>query len=273
MVGALVALAASAGLAWWSVSGDVTTPQPDSAPRITAPAAPPPAPKASASPAADAAQVDRAYDAVREVYADGGADGLVQFSSYCAQSLRADPQVLDFCLAFDLYATPVVGSAGDANAQAWFHEAPARGLAAARAALPAGADADGRLDAVRRLARRASAAAPATAKPAARVRAPAAPKAAAARPRAKPAVASRPCRLRSTPVERVLCASPALQKTDRRLQRAYGQALASGADRRRLARDQAHFRVSLNAASPDRAAVAKLYERRIGELRQLARRR
>jgi hypothetical protein len=52
----------------------------------------------------------------------------------------------------------------------------------------------------------------------------------------------------------------------------YRRALATGADPRKLARDQARWRAAVNAAAPSRAAVARLYHRRTRALQAQVRR-
>ena len=52
---------------------------------------------------------------------------------------------------------------------------------------------------------------------------------------------------------------------------AYRRALAAGASPRRLAREQARFHAAVNAAAPDRPAIARLYHRRTRALEKLAR--
>ncbi|MDB5468270.1 MAG: hypothetical protein JWQ46_3032 [Phenylobacterium sp.] len=293
--GALAAAAASLALAWWFGVDDNrqlarTSPTP-------APSSSRPSPERSYAGALDAAQVGRAYAQVQDVYADRGAAGLVRFSRTCGESLRADPRVLDFCLAFDMYAGPVAASGGaDAEARAWFADGAARRLAETHAALPPGADAAGHLAAVQRLMRDASGVASprvtaeAQGKPVRpAVRAATAKARPIARHVARPTTSRRPhaasvrtaaisgrapgptrCRLRSTPADRTVCANPSLQASDRRMQAAYRAALASGANRARLSRDQARWRVALNRAAPRRAAVGALYESRIRELRAMA---
>src|SRR5262249_23235808 len=136
LVGALAAIAASAGLVWWMTPpGKVA--RPPTAP--LAKVAPPSVtfPKAPGTP--DRAQVPRAFDDVQDAYADGGAQGLAQADAYCAAALKTDGRVLDYCLAFDLYAAAVAPEIGRSEA------VDSTRLAQARAALPAGADPAARL--------------------------------------------------------------------------------------------------------------------------------
>ena len=169
LIAAAVAIAASAGLAWWAAGSR----HPDSAARPPPAAQPPaaaPAPQplrfAAAEP--DPAQVRQAYGEAQGVYAAGGPDALVRTSTACAKATPGDPQRLDYCLAFDVYASEIVaGGAGDAAAADWFGDAGARGLALARGALPEGVDAAGRLAQVAALAQ-AEVPKPPAAKPSAR---------------------------------------------------------------------------------------------------------
>jgi uncharacterized protein YecT (DUF1311 family) len=260
-LGAVAAAVASAGLVYWISAGDDPT--------LSAP--PPARPverRAYAPLRADAEQVVRAYEQVQEVYAGQGPTGVASFARSCADGLASDPGVLDFCLAFDIYADAFAGD--DAEARAWRASADSRDLALARSALPPGQDAGARLAAVRELARQTSLQAPdAAPEPPAAAEAPAV--TSAAHPRSAPAesvavartnadVAA--CRRRATAAQRTVCASPALRQADRRLRLAYRRAIAAGASPRQLARDQARFRAAVSAAAPNRAAVARLYYRR-----------
>src|SRR5690242_17739403 len=96
VIGAVLAAAASAGLAWYLTRAE-PAPTPVSKPQVAEIA-----PQVHrAAPVADGSQVERAYDQVQTVYADQGAAGLARFSEGCADTLAKDPRVLDFCLAFD----------------------------------------------------------------------------------------------------------------------------------------------------------------------------
>ena len=147
VVGAVAAAAVSVGLIWWMAPQQ--SPESPAPPALRPPAAPrAPPPKAGVQP--DRAQVQRAFDEVQDAYADGGPEGLARADADCAAALKADGRVLDYCLAFDLFATavaPAFRPAGDAEA--------AR-LAQARTALPAGADPAARLSAVRAMMRETS---------------------------------------------------------------------------------------------------------------------
>lgn len=158
VLAALVALFASAGLAWW-----VAKPNPDSS--VAAAPPPPEAPAASAAPSKpaapvryaagdpDPAQVRQALADVQQAYADGGAEGLLQASGACARQLAADPGRLDYCVAYDVYAAQIMPPDSGPAAADWFREAPDRDLALARAALPASVDANNRLTQVAELTR------------------------------------------------------------------------------------------------------------------------
>ena len=269
VLGAAGAALASAALVYWIGGSEdrgltpatVTPPSPE--PRAYAPARP------------DAGQVLRAYDQLQESYADEGLAGVQAFSAACGREVARDPATLDFCLAFDHFAAALDGASVDA----------ARDLALARSALAPGADAPGRLAAVQALARRTSLAsasseetpAPAAARPK-RPRAPtnvrkaAAAQSAKAAQRARLARVAAACRKRGPPARQVVCASPRLRQADLRMRGAYQLALAAGADPHRLARDQARWRARVNAASKDRAALARLYQRRTTTLQAQARR-
>jgi hypothetical protein len=141
ILGAFFALSISAGLVWWLAAQPVSAPAPAVATRpTTRPVAPL---------EADFAQIQRAFEAVQDAYADGGEDGLARADADCAAALKADARVLDYCLAFDLYATTVAPpiARGDSDAVR---------LAQAREALPPGADAAARVSQVRALMRQAS---------------------------------------------------------------------------------------------------------------------
>lgn len=281
VAGALIAAVASGALAWWLSSDDRgrMTAQGDTQPAVVEPQsriAP-----IRASTAADPAQVRRAYDEVRSVYADGGAPALARFAQECSATLASDPRILDYCVSFDMYAAALAPSEGEA-AQ-WFQVGEARRLRLARAALPQGADAEARLAEIGQLMRAATrapdapqpVAAPAAVTPAPTQRT-AAPVKAAAPPvqriaaKAPPRKAAGPkanprCRFAPTPAERLLCANPSLQAADRRLQRAYSRAIAAGADREVIDGEQAAWRTARNGAA-NRREMAQLYARRMAEL-------
>jgi hypothetical protein len=166
---AVVALVASAGLAWWIASptqpADVVAP-PAQPPPPAAPAhqtKPEPLRYAPAEP--DPAQVRQALVDVQQAYADGGAEGLVQASAACARQLPLDPRRLDYCLAYDVYAAQIVPPGSGPAAADWFKEARDRDAALAAAALPAGVDAANRMAQVGELTRAVLPGEPAKAKP------------------------------------------------------------------------------------------------------------
>jgi hypothetical protein len=150
IVAAVVAVAASAGFAWWFAAPDRNT---DVA---AAPAPAPPPPKAEpiqplrfAAADPDPNQVRRAWADVKQGYADGGPEALVRASQACAKAVPTDPQSLDYCLAYDRYASTIAqgGEAGAGGAD-WFADSTGRDLALARTALPDGVDASNRLEQV-----------------------------------------------------------------------------------------------------------------------------
>lgn len=269
VVGALAAALASGALVWWLGGEDrgrieLSRPEPPAAT-----ATPTEAAKVVAAPAADPAQVRRAYDQVQATYAEGGAPGLAGFAHECAEALAGDPRILDYCLAFDIYASALAPAQGEAAD--WFRVGEARRLRLAREALPAGADPQIRLAEIQGLMRLASSAPP-QATPAQAPPVQATPVRAAPAPVRK-AVRAAPvsrCRFEPTPARRMICANPSLQAADRRMQSAYRQALAAGADRDILEGEQAAWRTARNGAS-GREEMADLYARRMGELAQHAR--
>jgi hypothetical protein len=143
LLGALIALAFSAGLVWWLAAPNA----PGHGSGVVVQTTPRPQPKASAT--ADAAQVQRAFEAVQDAYADSGAEGLARANADCEAALKGDPRVLDYCLAFALYAGAVAPELTGPDADA-------TRLAVARVALPPGVDPVARLGAVRALMRTAS---------------------------------------------------------------------------------------------------------------------
>jgi hypothetical protein len=276
IAGLLAAAVLSGGLAMWLASPDrggfrnpdVVRVQPRLMPVRIAPSA------------ADPEQVRRAYEDFTNVYAASGAPGLARFGDSCAASLKGDPRILDFCLAFDLVADTVQGDgAGEGRDEA-------RRVALVRAALPPGAEPDARIAEVRRLMRQVSGVPEAPGPPARVTRAiaprPQAParanlqKAAAKAPlqtaRAQPAVARRadPCAGKPR-ADRMVCAFPALAAQHRQMRAAYDRALAAGADPLEIDRAQAEWREQRNAAH-DSKQLSALYAQRIRELSAAARR-
>jgi uncharacterized protein YecT (DUF1311 family) len=88
---------------------------------------------------------------------------------------------------------------------------------------------------------------------------------AAARPRAGDGPSFN-CRIARSASERLVCADPDLARLDRRLNAAYEDAIAAGADRRALRREQDQWLAVRERAAPDPDAVADTYRRRIEEL-------
>ena len=147
VVAALIAVGASAGLAWWFAvpdrAADVSArPAPQfAASRPPNTEAPAPLRFAAADP--DPGQVREAWVDVRQGYAEAGPSGLVRASQACAKGLPAAPQRLDYCLAYDIYASAVAPQRGDGAD--WFANAGDRDLALALTALPQGVSPDNRL--------------------------------------------------------------------------------------------------------------------------------
>lgn len=143
VLGACAAAVASAGLAYWIGSaGDPTFKRPGHERPTYAPSE------------ADAGQVVRAYQQVQDVYAKQGRTGVAGFARGCSGSLSADPAALDFCVAFDIYATSLMGE-GE-RAQALRASATERELGLVRTALAPSEDPVARLARIRDLARSAS---------------------------------------------------------------------------------------------------------------------
>jgi len=90
------------------------------------------------------------------------------------------------------------------------------------------------------------------------------------------AVNTRPsfnCRYARTVSERMVCADPNLAASDRRLNRAYNQAIASGVSERALRRQQdIWLSAREDAARSGPGEVAQVYEARIAELQDMAER-
>jgi uncharacterized protein YecT (DUF1311 family) len=78
-----------------------------------------------------------------------------------------------------------------------------------------------------------------------------------------------PCLDLPTAAERLVCGYPSLAAQDRQLRTAYERALAAGADRRELDRDQAAWRGESEKVS-DHRQLAERYDRRIRELQSAA---
>lgn len=74
------------------------------------------------------------------------------------------------------------------------------------------------------------------------------------------------CLAEPTPAERALCLNPDLRNADRRMREAYDKAVAAGADREALDREQAEWRTARNMAAHSKDAVARLYDQRIEQL-------
>lgn len=93
--------------------------------------------------------------------------------------------------------------------------------------------------------------------------------------RPAPRAAARPsfnCRYARTPSERMVCVDPHLAAADRRLARAYGEAIDAGVPERVLRRQQdVWLGAREGAARYGPEDVARVYEARISELQQMAR--
>ncbi len=265
ILGAVAAIVVSSGLAYWLsrpeapfANAEVLTPRPQAEILRVA------------TPRADVEQVRRAYDEFTSVYATAGVPGLARFAESCRQSLAGDPRILDFCLAFDLFAASVQSDRATAGKDEAAH------LAMVHAALPGEAAPDRRIAEVRRMMRQASGVpeslraaddAPAARDGVRRVSLAAPPP--ATRKRVRPAIPPT-CRAKPTPADRLVCADPALGAQHRRMRAAYDKALAAGADPLAIDRGQAEWRVARNAQG-DRKALMSIYERRIWELQAAAR--
>lgn len=95
--------------------------------------------------------------------------------------------------------------------------------------------------------------------------------AAAAPSATAPAGPSFDCAAHLTRGQAAVCADPGLAALDRRMARAYGQALAAGAPAGDLRADQADWRAAReDAAERSPGAVAQVYDERIRELTDLA---
>lgn len=79
------------------------------------------------------------------------------------------------------------------------------------------------------------------------------------------------CRYARSPSEEMVCSDPALAAADRRLNRAYERAIASGIPARELRAEQDDWlSIREDAARRSPRAVASVYEQRIRELNRLA---
>lgn len=277
LLGLLLLALISGLLAWWFGSEDRSRMQDAPAPSPPSAAARADA-ESFAPPAADPAQVRRAYDEVRTTYAEGGAPALVDFARQCAETLGTDRRVLDFCVAFDMYAQALAPREGEAAE--WFQVAEARRQRLAQEALGPGGDPQARLAEISGLMRTSTAAAsdevaPSPVPAPSHTRVPEAapvrpPVAKASKPAPAPAQKSTSrCRYEPTPAQRILCANPSLRTAETRMQRAYREALAAGVDRETIDSGQAAFRTARNGASNARE-MAQVYARRTVELRRLA---
>jgi hypothetical protein len=234
----VAAAAVSAGLIFWvGTARDPTSGSTDT--RAPAPA-PAPAPKPAATATVDPGEVVRAREQLQDVYARAGAAGVADYARRCADDLATAPQTLDFCIAFNLFSDALNKVRGPAR--------EAEQLALIRAATPPGQSPQARLDQLRLLTGEVSVAdvtRPRPERPS---------PSAAARPRASKAARSPP------------------RNNDWRLAAAYRRAAAAGVNPTMLGREQRQFRRAVQGAGADRAAVDRLYQRRIQALESQARR-
>jgi len=79
-----------------------------------------------------------------------------------------------------------------------------------------------------------------------------------------------PCATPPTPADRALCNDLGLNLLEHEMREAYGRAMSAGADPARLRADQSAWRAERDPTSDPRT-LARLYDRRIGELKALAR--
>jgi hypothetical protein len=285
VLAAVVAVAASAGLAWRFAVPDRPADL-QAAPRPAGTRSGPGSLRyAAAKPDAD--QVRHAWRDVQAAYGKGGAGALGRASTSCASRLPADPGLLDYCLAYDMYAAEIV----PALQEAWFGDPHERELALARAVLPEGVDPAGRVAEVDALTRAVSAEPPppAAAKPQ-HVRTLQPPPRGAVQPvRAADRHAERPrglkasvrskvrpaqqadatwCALERTEADWLVCANSELAAADQRMKRAYDAAIAGGVDPEILGRQQEAWR-EVRDRAPDGRALRELYSRRIEDLESL----
>ena len=142
VLGAVAAIVAAGGLAWWFAAPAPSSPHEVNArPNQAAPVAQravEPLRYAAADP--DPTAVRRAYHDVRHAYVDGAGEALVRASETCARRAPSEPQLLDYCVAYDIYASEVLPPDGGPDATPaqldWFRDSASRDLALARTVLP-----------------------------------------------------------------------------------------------------------------------------------------
>jgi len=256
--GAAAAALASAGLVYWiGLAKDPTLGAPPVQVALPAAQELPPA-------RADAAEVIRAHEQLQDEYAAGGSAAVARLARTCARDLAAHPGTLDFCLAFNAFATSLAPEAPPLGEQ--------RELLLIQAALPPGGDAWARLGQIRALVRQVGL--QGQPGPRREIAAASPPQSAAAKSAAAKSAgvrASAACRRRAPAAPRTVCSSPALRNADLRLRAAYRKAADAGVSSRTLGRDQRRFRIAVQKAAPNRASVARLYARRIRTLESQAR--
>ena len=267
LLGGLLAVAVSAGLATWFMladDGGLTVPANPISNQSAPPAkSTPPVPIRAFAPASvDRAQVQRAYDDFQASYAEAGADGLRRLGRSCREAVAVDPRILDDCLSLDIVSSAILPERAT-------EDAAADRLALARGALPPGADLAGRIAAVGLMIRTLSvgasepAAAPAKLRPVVS-RGP-------VRPRAMRAGrgAGQHCRFGDSPADLMVCANPSLSRAHFQMRRAYDAALASGADRAIIDREQARWRAA-RETTRNPITMARLYQERTRALEDLS---
>ena len=115
------------------------------------------------------AQVSRAFERVRDIYNARGAPALASEGAACFAALDREPSYrqLDFCLAFDSFASGVAEAVGPGSADAatYFNEATVRHIRALDAVGASQREARERIQAVSRLAQKVGGSQPAIATP------------------------------------------------------------------------------------------------------------
>ena len=115
------------------------------------------------------AQVTRAFERVRDIFNARGAPALASEGAACFAALAREPSYrqLDFCLAFDAFASGVAqaAGAGSADAASYFNEATVRHIRALDAVGASQREARERIQAVSRLATAIGASQPAIVPP------------------------------------------------------------------------------------------------------------
>lgn len=241
-------------------------------PTLTAVSAahPPPIAPTYADPSKPA--VERAFKEEQHVYTIGGLSGLARRSQQCFNHLANTLSYgeLDFCIAFDAYATrQAVSEMGQASIppNSYFASPAARANSAAVQVIGAESDPAARIADIRALAAQVAAtdaesATPATAGgvPATHVDGKSDPNSTTAR------LPSFDCAKAKSDNLLLVCAAPVLANDDREMAEAYTMALARSAAGDRLRAEQrAWIRIRNNTAN-DVSALHNLYRTRTGQL-------